>query len=61
VHTPLQALSKGGIVRLALELGVPVGRTLSCYDPASDGTPCGRCDSCQLRRKGFAEAGVADR
>ena len=61
IHTPLQHLTKAGIVTLALELGVPVGRTLSCYDPLPDGTPCGRCDACILRRKGFAEAGVADR
>ncbi|MEY3141976.1 MAG: hypothetical protein RLY21_469 [Planctomycetota bacterium] len=61
IHTPLQQLSKAGIVKLALELGVPVGRTLSCYDPLPDGTPCGHCDACLLRRKGFAEAGVADR
>jgi 7-cyano-7-deazaguanine synthase len=60
VHTPLQELSKAGIVRLALELGVPVGRTLSCYDPSPEGVPCGHCDSCILRRRGFAEAGVDD-
>ena len=60
IHTPLQHLTKAGIVKLALELGVPVGRTLSCYDPLPDGTPCGHCDACQLRRKGFAEAGVVD-
>ena len=61
IHTPLQTLSKAGIVRLALELGVPVGRTVSCYDPDPAGDPCGRCDACQLRRKGFAEAGAIDR
>jgi len=61
IHTPLQHLTKAGIVKLALELGVPVGRTLSCYDPLPDGAPCGHCDACQLRRKGFAEAGVVDR
>ena len=60
IHTPLQELSKAGIVRLALELGVPVGRTLSCYDPSPEGRPCGRCDACILRRRGFAEAGVKD-
>jgi len=60
IHTPLQRLSKAEIVRLAVELGVPVGRTLSCYDPSSDGTPCGHCDACILRRKGFAEAGMRD-
>jgi len=61
IHTPLQELSKAGIVRLALELGVPVGRTLSCYDPSPDGAPCAHCDACILRRKGFAEARVEDR
>jgi 7-cyano-7-deazaguanine synthase len=60
IHTPLQTLSKAGIVRLAVELGVPVGRTISCYDPMSGGVPCGHCDACILRRKGFAEAGVRD-
>lgn len=60
IHTPLQSLSKAGIVRLALELGVPVGRTVSCYDPAPSGDPCGRCDACILRRRGFAEAGEVD-
>lgn len=60
VHTPLQELSKAGIVRLAVELSVPVGRTLSCYDPSPEGVPCGHCDSCILRRRGFAEAGVRD-
>lgn len=60
VHTPLQRLSKAEIVRLAVELGVPVGRTLSCYDPSAEGMPCGHCDACILRRKGFAEAGLRD-
>ena len=61
IHTPLQTLSKAGIVKLALELGVPVGRTVSCYDPLPDGSACGHCDACILRRKGFAEAGAIDR
>lgn len=60
VHAPLVALSKGAIVRRALELGVEVGRTLSCYDPDSRGRPCGACDACRLRERGFAEAGVDD-
>ena len=47
--------------RRAAELGVPFGLTHSCYDPAPDGAPCGQCDSCLLRRKGFEEAGVEDR
>ena len=53
---PLVELSKVDIVRKARELGVPVERTLSCYDPAPDGTPCGRCDSCIMREAAIAEA-----
>ena len=60
VHTPLINLSKGEIIRLGLGLGVDYGRTHSCYDPTSDGIACGLCDSCRLRLKGFAEAGVVD-
>lgn len=60
VHTPLIHLTKAGIVRLAAELGVDFRLTHSCYDPRPDGRPCGACDSCLLRRKGFAEAGLAD-
>jgi 7-cyano-7-deazaguanine synthase len=60
VHTPLIMLSKADIIRRGLELGLDYGLTLSCYDPGSDGRPCGRCDSCVLRAKGFREAGVAD-
>jgi 7-cyano-7-deazaguanine synthase len=61
IHTPLLRLSKAEIVRLGRDLGVPFGLTHSCYDPGPDGRPCGQCDSCLLRRKGFEEAGVADR
>ncbi len=61
IHTPLIGFSKAQIVRVAAELGVPFGLTHSCYDPAPDGTPCGQCDSCLLRRKGFKEAGIEDR
>jgi 7-cyano-7-deazaguanine synthase len=61
IHTPLLRLSKAEIVKLGRELGVPFGLTHSCYDPSPDGRPCGQCDSCLLRRKGFEEAGVADR
>jgi 7-cyano-7-deazaguanine synthase len=61
IHTPLAALNKAGIVRLGRELGVPFGLTHSCYDPAPDGRPCGGCDACLLRAKGFQEAGVEDR
>lgn len=60
VHAPLISLTKGEIVRLGLSLGVDYGETLSCYDPSGEGLACGRCDSCQLRRKGFRDAGVAD-
>jgi 7-cyano-7-deazaguanine synthase len=61
IHTPLISLSKAGIVRLGSELGVPFGLTHSCYDPDAAGAPCGQCDSCLLRAKGFREAGIADR
>ena len=55
-RAPLVELSKVEIVRKARELGVPVERTISCYDPAADGTPCGRCDSCVMRQAAIAEA-----
>jgi len=61
IHTPLLRLSKAEIVRLAHSLGLPFGLTHSCYDPDPIGRPCGRCDSCILRRKGFEEAGIEDR
>lgn len=60
IHTPIIDLSKAEIIRKGLKLGVNYGLTLSCYDPAPDGTVCGACDSCLLRAKGFAGAGVAD-
>jgi 7-cyano-7-deazaguanine synthase len=60
VHTPLIRMTKADIIRRGLELGVDYSLTLSCYDPAPDGSPCRRCDSCLLRAKGFEEAGVAD-
>jgi 7-cyano-7-deazaguanine synthase len=60
VHTPLIALTKSEIIRRGLELDLDYGLTHSCYDPTPEGSPCGRCDSCVLRAKGFAEAGVAD-
>ena len=60
IWAPLQHLTKAGIIRVGLDLGVDYGLTHSCYDPNPDGRPCGRCDSCQLRAKGFAEAGVGD-
>src|SRR5579871_4148827 len=60
IHTPLIAMSKAQIIRRGIELGVDYGLTSSCYDPAPDGRPCGRCDSCLLRRKGFRESGISD-
>jgi 7-cyano-7-deazaguanine synthase len=60
IHTPLIAMSKADIVRRGLALGLDYGLTHSCYDPTPDGRPCGRCDSCVLRAKGFRDAGVAD-
>jgi 7-cyano-7-deazaguanine synthase len=60
VHAPLIAMTKAEIIRAGVALGVDYGMTHSCYDPGSQGGACGRCDACLLRRKGFAEAGVAD-
>jgi 7-cyano-7-deazaguanine synthase len=60
VQAPLLRLSKAEIIRLGTALGVDYGQTLSCYDPDAAGRACGHCDSCQLRRKGFAEAGLTD-
>ncbi|MDF1502623.1 7-cyano-7-deazaguanine synthase QueC [Roseisolibacter sp. H3M3-2] len=60
LRTPLLDLTKAEIVRLGLSLGVDYGDTTSCYDPAPDGAACGHCDACQLRLKGFAEAGAED-
>jgi 7-cyano-7-deazaguanine synthase len=61
IHTPLIGLTKAAIVKLARELGVPFGLTHSCYDPGPGGRPCGQCDACLLRAKGFQEAGIEDR
>ena len=60
IHTPLIHLRKAQIIRRGLELGVDYSLTSSCYDPAEDGRPCGTCDSCQLRARGFAEAATPD-
>ena len=60
IHTPLINLSKGEIIKKGLSLGVDFSLTHSCYDPRPDGKACGRCDSCQLRLKGFREAGAED-
>ena len=61
IHTPLLHLTKAGIVKLGHELGLDFGLTFSCYDPDAAGRACGQCDACLLRRKGFEEAGLADR
>ena len=60
IHTPLAAMTKADIVAAALAVEAPMELTWSCYDPAPAGRPCGGCDSCRLRAKGFAEAGIAD-
>jgi 7-cyano-7-deazaguanine synthase len=60
IRTPLISLTKADIIRKGISLGVDYGLTHSCYDPAEDGAACGLCDSCRLRLKGFAEAGIPD-
>jgi 7-cyano-7-deazaguanine synthase len=60
IHAPLIHLTKAQIIKKGTALGVDYGMTHSCYDPNHDGKACGRCDSCVLRRRGFAEAGVKD-
>jgi 7-cyano-7-deazaguanine synthase len=60
VHTPLLTLGKADIIRRGLDLNLDYGLTHSCYDPSPSGQPCGACDSCVLRAKGFREAGVPD-
>jgi 7-cyano-7-deazaguanine synthase len=60
IHTPLIQLSKREIIELGARLGVDFALTHSCYDPDAEGRPCGLCDSCRLRLKGFAEAGLRD-
>jgi 7-cyano-7-deazaguanine synthase len=60
IHTPLIKLSKADIIRKAVELGVDLSLTHSCYDPTPEGLACGECDSCLLRLKGFREAGIKD-
>lgn len=60
VHTPLIDMTKADIVRAGTALGLDLGLSWSCYDPTAEGRPCGGCDSCRLRAKGFAEAGVLD-
>jgi len=60
IQTPLIHMSKAQIIRTGTELGIDYSMTHSCYDPSPDGRPCGRCDSCLLRKKGFDEAGMPD-
>jgi len=60
IHAPLIALSKAQIIARGIELGVDYSMTSSCYDPSSAGQPCGQCDSCLLRQKGFRENGIED-
>jgi 7-cyano-7-deazaguanine synthase len=60
IHTPLIKLTKAEIIKKGLSLGVDYSATSSCYDPGPDGKPCGSCDSCLLRNKGFAEVGIED-
>jgi len=60
IHTPLLALTKAQIVHRGIELGVDFSLTSSCYDPSPTGQPCGECDSCLLRQKGFRENGLTD-
>jgi len=60
VHAPLLTMTKAEIIRRGVELGLDYGLTHSCYDPVDAGRPCGRCDSCVLRARGFQEAGVVD-
>ena len=60
IRTPLISLTKAAIIKLGTSLGVDYGATTSCYDPGADGEACGRCDACQLRLKGFSEAGLED-
>ena len=60
IHTPLIQLTKAEIIKKGLELGVDYGITHSCYDPFNNGNPCGACDACQIRIKGFSDAGLRD-
>jgi 7-cyano-7-deazaguanine synthase len=61
IHAPLQHMTKADIARESARLGLDTGLSWSCYDPTADGYACGECDSCRLRQKGFADAGLTDR
>ena len=60
IHTPLMDMGKGEIIQAGSELGVDYSLTVSCYQATTEGLACGKCDSCRLRRQGFADAGVED-
>ena len=60
IQTPIIQMTKAQIITTGTDMGVDYSMTHSCYDPDTEGRPCGRCDSCQLRLKGFAEAGLTD-
>jgi 7-cyano-7-deazaguanine synthase len=60
IHTPLMDMGKGDIISAGIALGVDYSLTVSCYQATAQGLACGKCDSCRLRRQGFADAGVAD-
>ena len=60
IHTPIINMTKAQIIKKGVSLGVDYSMTHSCYNPAKDGRPCGKCDSCLLRKKGFEEAGLSD-
>jgi len=60
INTPLISMTKAQIIKTGLDLGVDYKLTISCYDPKRDGKPCGKCDACLLRKKGFAELGLND-
>jgi len=60
IHTPLQHMTKADIAAECARLGLDPAWSWSCYDPTSEGLPCGKCDSCRLRKKGFVDAGIVD-
>ena len=60
IHTPLIHMTKAEIIQLGIKFGIDYGLTSTCYDPKENGDPCGHCDACVLRLKGFDEAGIKD-